>query len=211
MRWEKEWIETTVKLDSRLECPCIVYRGERLPPILFLHGYSFKGRTWATTSVFQLLVKENHGFAAPDMPYGKSTGCTAKRVRDLELNLQVARRVVKECLDGRDPIVVGASLGGRVALHYALRYPVRGLLLLSPYVVGDEEVVQLSSRLRGVPAIIVMGERDFVPHDILEDLANKMGAEFRVYPGAGHAMYLDKPDLFKEDLLRLLERTRKKG
>ncbi len=190
-----------------IECPCLRGRGGE-PGVLFLHGYSFRGLTWARTSVFKLLGEKNVAFAAPDMPYGRSTGCS-KRTRDLRVNLGVAHDSVRACLGGSPPILVGASLGGRVALHYALRYPIRGLLLLSPYIVDDEEVVKLARRLRGIPSLVVVGERDFVPRDILESLASQLGAELKIYPRAGHAMYLDRPDLFKEDLLRILEAARK--
>ncbi len=182
-----------------IECP-ILYNppiGDTLPVIL-LHGYSFTGETWREVGVLDALEKEGISYAAPDMPYGKRTGCT-KKSRSLLLNLRAVEEAVS-LLGGSPPLIVGASLGGRIALYYAAGHEVKGLLLASPAVRDDEEIWELLRRIR-VPVMIIRGSRDFVPPRTHESLARKLGARLVVYEGAGHVLYRDKPGLFIEDLL----------
>jgi len=192
-----------------IECP-LTYNlpKDASPPVLFLHGYNFTGESWKETGVLGVLEDRGIGYAAPDMPYGRRTGCT-KKTRSLPLNLKAVDEVVS-LLGGSPPILVGASLGGRIALYYAAGHAVRGLLLASPAVREDEEIWGLMKRLK-VPALILRGFRDFIPLGIHERLSLKLGARLVVYEGAGHALYRDKPGQFIKDLLdfyELVESTR---
>ncbi len=182
-----------------IECP-IIYNppASNDPPVVLLHGYNFTGKSWREVGVLDALEKRKIGYAAPDMPYGKRTGCT-KKSRSLVLNLRAVREVVS-LLGGSPPLIVGASLGGRIALYYAAGHEVKGLLLASPAVRDDEEVWGLLKRIR-MPVMIIRGSRDFIPPRIHESLALKLGAKLVVYEGAGHVLYRDKPDRFIEDLL----------
>ena len=182
-----------------IECPIIFNPpAGNQSPIVFLHGYNFTGEIWRKVGVLDELEKRIIGYAAPDMPYGKRTGCT-KRSRSLPLNLRAVEEVVS-LLGGSPPLIVGASLGGRIALYYAAGHEVKGLLLASPAVREDEEIWRLLKRIR-MPVRIIRGSRDFVPLRIHESLARKLGARLVVYEGAGHVVYRDKPDRFIEDLL----------
>jgi len=184
------------------EVECRVLYGGRGRPVLLLHGYSFRGRTWEEAGVVGALEEAGYRYAAPDMPYGKSTDCT-KHTRDIELNVEAARRVAERFLGDTRPAIVGASLGGRVALYYAALHGARGLFLASPALREDEPVWDMLRMVRA-PVVIIRGGRDFVPRRVHRKLAKKLGAEIRVYEGAGHAMYLDEPDRFKRDLLEFL-------
>lgn len=168
-------------------------------PVLFLHGFSFTGSTWREIGVLDYLSERGNSWAAPDMPYGRRTDCT-KHTRDIEFNVEAAREVVRRYLDGREPVVVGASLGGRVAVAYGSRYPVKGLLLLAPAIRPGTEEWKAARKIEA-PTLIVAGTRDrIVPLNVLRTLASEMGAKLIVYEDAGHAMYLESPERFMEDL-----------
>ncbi|MCE4625349.1 MAG: alpha/beta hydrolase [Desulfurococcales archaeon] len=185
-----------------VECRVIYEAGTRGPGVLFLHGYSFTGATWREVGVLDVAEELLLPYAAPDMPYGKRTECT-KHSRSIDLNVTAARRVVERFLGGNAPLIVGASLGGRVALYYAARYPVSGLLLASPAISYDDDFWG-PLRRPGYPVVILRGERDFVPRKVLRDLAERLGGEYREYKGAGHAMYLDRPEDFIEDFKQIV-------
>lgn len=191
-----------------IECQVLYELGGE-PPVLLLHGYSFRGRTWAEAGVLGALEERGVRYAAPDMPYGRSTSCT-KRTRDWRLNTELARAVSDRFLGDSRPVIVGASLGGRIALYYAARYGARGLFLASPALRENEPVWDMLRAIRA-PVVIIRGGRDFVPRSVHERLARKLGAELLVYEGAGHAMYLDMPERFVKDLLGFLEKIGGEG
>jgi pimeloyl-ACP methyl ester carboxylesterase len=138
------------------------------------------------------------------MPYGLKSECQP-RTRDVEVNVAVVKGAVQNIFGAVAPVLVGASLGGHVALKYAAaRIPVRGLLLLAPVRVLEESLVEAYRRFR-FPVRIICGSEDrVVSLEELRDLANRLpNAKLTVYEGARHAAYLDNPERFKRDLLEL--------
>ena len=187
-----------------VSCRLLYDEGDR-GLVVFLHGYSFQGQTWYEAGIAGSLAARGYRVAAPYMPYGRSTSCT-RRTRSVEASLAVIDRAVEMLAPGEPPVLVGASLGGRMALHYALARRVRGLFLAAPYLRPDEGLWGELARLRGVPAVVVWGTRDrIVPRDVAERLAEALGARLVVYEGAGHAPYLDRPREFTRDLEAFLD------
>ena len=173
-------------------------------PVVFLHGFSFTSDDWQRTDVTELLKEKRVPFLALDMPYGLKSECQP-RTRDVEVNVAVVRGAVQNIFGAVAPVLVGASLGGHVALKYAAaRFPVRGLLLLAPVRVLEESLVEAYSQFQ-FPVRIVCGSEDrIVSLEELRDLANRLpNAKLTVYEGARHAAYLDNPERFKRDLLEL--------
>jgi pimeloyl-ACP methyl ester carboxylesterase len=197
-------LNSAVAVLEGVECR-VLYGGSRGPPVLLLHGFSFRGDTWREAGVLGALEERGIRYAAPDMPYGRATECTS-RTRDLWFNVEFAWEVVSRFLGGEPPVVVGASLGGRVALYLAASRGARGLVLVAPALRGRELELGVRRRLRGVPALVLWGDRDrVVPRWVVEWVAGELGAELKVYRGAGHALYLDRPGEFVEDLMRFIE------
>jgi pimeloyl-ACP methyl ester carboxylesterase len=173
-------------------------------PVVFLHGFSFTSDDWQRTDVTELLKEKRVPFLALDMPYGLKSECQP-RTRDVEVNVAVVRGAVQNIFGAVAPVLVGASLGGHVALKYAAaRFPVRGLLLLAPVRVLEEPLVEAYRHFQ-FPVRIVCGSEDrIVSLEELRDLANRLlNAKLTVYEGARHAAYLDNPERFKRDLLEL--------
>jgi pimeloyl-ACP methyl ester carboxylesterase len=173
-------------------------------PVVFLHGFSFTSDVWQRTDVTELLKEKRVPFLALDMPYGLKSECQP-RTRDVEVNVAVVREAVQNIFGAVAPVLVGASLGGHVALKYAAaHFPVRGLFLLAPVRVLEESLVEAYSHFQ-FPVRIVCGSEDrIVSLEELRDLANRLSnAKLMVYEGARHATYLDNPERFKRDLLEL--------
>ena len=173
-------------------------------PVVFLHGFSFTSDVWQRTDVTELLKEKRVPFLALDMPYGLKSECQP-RTRDVEVNVAVVRGAVQNIFGAVAPVLVGASLGGYVALKYAAaHFPVKGLLLLAPVRVLEESLVEAYSHFQ-FPVRIVCGSEDrIVSLEELRDLANRLpNAKLTVYEDARHAAYLDSPERFKRDLLEL--------
>lgn len=107
----------------------------RGPTLMLLHGFTGTGEAW---SPFMSALAENWRVIAPDLPGHGGTdapedierytmaGCVA------DLAVLLDEMVEARGGDGR-VVVVGYSMGGRVALHFARAYPerVRGLIVES--------------------------------------------------------------------------------
>ena len=172
-------------------------------PVVFLHGFSFTSDVWQRTGVTELLKEKRIPFLALDMPYGLKTECQPK-TRDVEVNVSVVNAAFQKIFGAAVPVLVGASVGGHVALRYAARFPVKGLLLLAPVRVLEEQLVQVYNQFQFPVRIICGSEDHIVSLEELRNLADKLpNAKLKVYEGEGHAAYLARPDRFRRDLLEL--------
>ena len=101
--------------------------------ILYIHGNRGALDTWGATAQ-ELAKKLNCEVLIFDYPgFGKSGGALA---RNEVAMFESAAAAFRE-LSGREPalpvILYGRSLGSGVAAHLATRYPIRGLILETPY------------------------------------------------------------------------------
>ena len=202
-------LEEAIVSTDIYECKALVRRGRVEPHVVLLHGYAFTSEVWRGIGLLNALADEDIPFVAVDMPYGRSSKCSRKS-RSLESNLAVLDKAV-EMFAVHPPLLVGASLGGYVALHYAVRRPTTGLVLIGPVKVFEEELVSRYSSM-GVPVLIIYGSRDrVVSYSAVERLRNMIPfSRLIVYRGAGHPAYLDNPSRFISDLLRFHEEVRQK-
>jgi pimeloyl-ACP methyl ester carboxylesterase len=172
-------------------------------PVVFLHGYSYTGAVWQHISVTRLLEEKHVPFLALDMPYGSKSECQPHS-RSVEINVSAINEAVHIFFGDATPILVGASLGSHMALQYASRFPVKGLLLVGAVRVLEGPLVQAYIRFK-FPVRLIIGSEDRIAS--LEDLrllADKLpNPKLIVYEGAGHSAYLSSPDRFKRDLLEL--------
>ena len=99
-----------------------VHGGRGSPPVVFVHGLGSAGYLeWR----FNLpVIARRHRVYAPDLPgFGRSD--KPPDGYGIPLFAQVVERYLERQLRGRPqrPVLVGASMGGRVALEVALRNP----------------------------------------------------------------------------------------
>jgi pimeloyl-ACP methyl ester carboxylesterase len=185
------------------KCPALIHEAQGTP-IVFLHGLSYTIEVWQRIGVIDLLVEKKVPFIALDMPYGLKSQCQPKN-RDPQVNVNFAAEAVKSVFGDAVPIVVGASLGGYIALNYAAKHPVKGLLLVAPaYAFENMDLVWKYANFH-FPVRIVWGSNDSViSSEELRTLADKLpNAKMLVYNGAAHSAYQDRPEWFKTDLLKL--------
>lgn len=171
--------------------------------MVFLHGFSYTREVWKNIGATNLLSEKHVPFLALDMPYGSKSECQPKS-HSVEVNVAFAREAIQSTFGSNPPVVVGASLGGHIALLYAARYPVKGLLLVSPTRVFHEELLKVYNKFT-FPVRLIWGSKDtIVSGEDLRNLAAKLpNAKLVTYEGAGHSAYSNEPDRFKRDLMEL--------
>jgi pimeloyl-ACP methyl ester carboxylesterase len=184
------------------KCPALYYTASGAP-IVFLHGLSYTADIWQRIGVLDLLMKKRVPFLALDMPYGLKSQCQPK-TRDPEKNIVFANEAVKTVFGSAVPVIVGASIGGNMALRYASKFPVKGLLLVSPARALDPDLAKGFSQFK-FPTTIIWGSQDnIISGEDMRVLTDKLpNAKLAVYDGANHSAYKDEPDRFKQDLLEL--------
>ena len=183
-------------------CRSLLYLAPGIP-IVFLHGLSYTVDVWERLGVLALLKQKKVSYLALDMPYGAKSECQPK-TRDVEVNIAVAREAVSSTFGNVVPIIVGSSIGGHMALEYAARYPVKGLLLTSPVRALQETLVKAYAGFK-FPIRIIFGSEDrIVSLEEMRTLSDKLpNSKLKIYQSAGHSAYVNRPDLFKQDLMEL--------
>ncbi len=158
--------------------------------IVLLHGMKFQAATWQELGTLKILADAGMRALALDMPgFGKSPACEAEQD-------EVLARFVDREVSGR-PVLLGPSMGGRIALEFAINHPgkISGLILVGA--VGVEENRDRLAEIK-VPTLLVWGSEDQISPTVNSDilLAAIAGAKRVIIKGAPHPCYLDQPETF---------------
>ena len=142
-------------------------------PVVFLPGFTYTADVWQRIGATDLLLEKKVPFLALDMPYGLKTSCHPK-TRNPEANVAFLADAVQAVFGSAVPVLVGASLGGHVALMYAAKFPVKGLLLISPARALTDDLVESYGKFR-FPVRIIWGAQDnIVSGEEMRTLADKV-------------------------------------
>ena len=172
-------------------------------PIVFLHGYSYTNEVWRKIGILAVLEETNIPFLALDMPYGIKSRCKPK-TRNMATSVALIKEVVQSVFGTASPILVGASLGGHVALNYAAVFPVKALFLSAPVRTLQENLLQAYNQFKFPVHVIIGSEDKIASPEELRELTEKLpDGKLTVYENTGHSAYLAFPDRFKRDLLEL--------
>jgi len=184
------------------KCQVLHYNATGVP-IVFLHGLSYTIEVWQRIKIAELLIEKRVPFLALDMPYGIKSRCQPK-TRDPQKNIEVVYEAAQTVFNSEVPVLVGASIGGNMALHYASKFPVRGLLLVAPDRALEKDLAQAYKRFE-FPVTIIWGSEDnIIAGEEMRTLVDKLpNAKLIVYDGASHSAYKDQPEKLKHDLLEL--------
>ncbi|HSV49977.1 MAG TPA: alpha/beta hydrolase [Candidatus Acidoferrales bacterium] len=194
---------TTLDL-AGYQCQALYNKGKGGTPIVFLHGLSYDISVWQHVKITDSLTEKKIPFLALDMPYGTKSQCEPK-TRDPQANVALVAEATKSIFGDEAPILVGASIGGYIALSYAAKYPVKGLFLVAPAYAFKEMDLALKYPNFHFPVRIVWGSNDTViSSEEMRTLVDKLpNAKLLVYNNAAHSAYQDQPEWFKTDLIKL--------
>ncbi|MFW6180400.1 MAG: alpha/beta fold hydrolase [Spirochaetota bacterium] len=177
------------------QCRMISHHGEG-PCIVLLHGLMFTSDVWNDIGLLHKLVKHNIPFKAVDMPYGQKSQCVPK-TNDPGINMGIVARATPN-----DAVLIGASLGGYLALRHGVANQVAGLLLIAPAMSLQKELSAHYDRMRTKKVSLIYGEADpVVPLEEMKELSRQLNAELKIYEKARHAAYLDHPERFNNDVI----------
>lgn len=171
--------------------------------ILLLHGKSFKSETWQKLGTMHLMAGIGHDVTAVDLPgYGETVDSYHGDQSKFILSI-----IQSELLSGNHPVLISPSMSG----EYSVQFVGEHSDLLSGYVpvapVATSSVSQDILQNLKVPTLIVYGENDTTP------MAKQAPHNLRIMPNsqevplksAGHAAYLDQPDVFHKLLYNFME------
>lgn len=169
--------------------------------VVLLHGMKFQAETWRDLGTLQVLSDQQLRVVAVDMPgFGKSPASDRPPIEVLS--------AVFEQLGLEQAVLIGPSMGGRIAMEFAIAHPQRiaGLVLVGA--VGVEENKAKLGTITA-PCLIVWGEDDQVsPIANSEILLNALpNAQREIVPMAPHPCYLAQPEHWHA-LLRTFFTTR---
>lgn len=173
-------------------------------PLVFLHGLSNNIEIWQRIGITDLLDNKHIPYLSLDMPYGEKSICNPK-TRDVEKNITFIYDAIENIFGSHiPPILVGASIGGNMALHFASRFQVKGLVLISPAHALEENLTQNYSNFN-FPSTIIWGSEDnLIASEDMRTLTTKLpNSKLVIYQNAAHSAYRDKPEQFKRDILEL--------
>lgn len=162
---------------------------------MLLHGYMYTSDVWNDIGLLRLLEKKGIPFKAVDMPYGHRSE-SFPRSADPARNIGILAAACPP-----DAFIIGASLGGYMALKYCTENPARGIIVVSPVMSLQRDLVSRYPRVSARVSIICGREDNVVHREEIRRLARLLGTGFIVYENAGHAAYLDQPQRFNEDVL----------
>jgi abhydrolase domain-containing protein 14 len=183
-------------------------REARKPAIVLFHGNAFSLDNWKKIGTLEVLSKLGNPVFAVDLPIGK--GSKSQKI-DESSSKEYSRMVpwVEKIFraigidESTKVVIVGPSLGGGVALSYALAHPqkISALVLIAPALgaLGDFEKEKISDI--NMPVLLLWGESDnvFPLGEYGKPLKEQLSrSKLLILRGAGHAAYLDKPEEFNE-------------
>jgi len=169
---------------------CLAAGDKTARDIVLLHGMKFQAATWQELGTLKVLADAGMRALAVDMPgFGKSPACEAEQDG-------VLTEFINRETSGK-PVLLGPSMGGRIALEFAINHPqqVSGLILVGA--VGVEENRDRLAEIK-VPTLLIWGSEDRIsPVANSEVLLGAVeGAERVLLKGAPHPCYLDQPETF---------------
>ena len=162
--------------------------------VVLLHGMKFQAETWRELGTLEVLAAIGLHVLAMDMPgFGKSPACAVQPVEVL------TQLFAQQGLDRA--VLIGPSMGGRIALEFAIRHSQRiaGLVLVGA--VGVEENRAGLAAITA-PSLIVWGGEDQVSPLTNSDLllAELQNSTREIYPEAPHPCYLVQPERWHASL-----------
>ncbi len=160
------------------------------PPVLLLHGATFRAELWVETGTMRRLAKRGYYVVAADLPgHGKyvNTGLP----RD-----EIMWRLIEK-MGLKRPIVIGHSMGGAYAMSLIAAH---SDALLGAVLVAPAQIERYLAKLkhRTLPVLVLWGTQDtMVPLRRSKSLLSALPhSRLVLLEGASHECYLQQNEAF---------------
>lgn len=178
--------------------------------IVLMHGWSFTSKNWEEVGAFAKLSRLGFNVFSPDYP-GFGLSPSSQRYAIQRGNVGNGPLFIHDyvkTLGLQKVTVLGASMGGGMAISFAIEMPemVESVIAVAPaWIEGKKDQLRNISK----PVMFIWGSQDTVVPVSLgpEYSALVRGSRLKIIDGAKHPAYLDKPEEFfasVEDFLRSL-------
>ncbi len=169
-------------------------------PVVILHGASFNAEIWVKTGTLEAIAKAGWKAISVDMPgFGKTERNNFDNVESF-LNEFFKKLGIDRA------VIAGASLGGREALAFSIKYPSRviGLILVGAVSVWIYE--EMLNRIKDIPALLIWGSEDNIsPKENYQILMKHLKNSRLSIIGKIHPCYLEEPVSFNKELSNFLK------
>lgn len=171
--------------------------------ILLLHGKSFKSETWEKLGTLHLMAALGHLVVAVDLPgYGETTAAY-----NGDKSKFTASIIQSPFLSGTHPVLISPSMSGEYSVKFVGEHSdlISGYIPVAP--VATSSVSQDVLKTIKVPTLIMYGENDNTPmaKQAPQNLGVMPNSREVIFKNAGHAAYLDQPDLFHKMLYNFMK------
>lgn len=162
-------------------------------PVVLLHGASFNAEVWEKTGTTEAIASSGWRAISVDMPgFGKSERGSFESVTPF------LYRFTEE-VGAKAAVILGASLGGKEALAYAVTYPERVIGLVLVGAVGVWLYEDRLDRISDKPALLIWGSEDTIsPPENYRTLQKHLKRSELHMLGRIHPCYLEEPEKFNE-------------
>ncbi|XP_039255804.2 putative protein-lysine deacylase ABHD14B [Styela clava] len=163
--------------------------------ILLLHGMKFSSETWLELKTLEKLAEWGYRAVAVDLPeYGNSKSAKLKGTQADFIH------GICQKLSINKPVIISPSMSGGFSLPYLIEHGnnMSGYVPVAPVSTGS--YINQYSSVR-VPTLIVYGDRDAtLGTTSFKHLSGIPNHTVLKIPNAGHACYLDQPDVWHNNL-----------
>ncbi len=169
-------------------------------PFLLFHGARFNAFTYKETGTIDAIAEANFKAISVDFPgYGKSSSGNFGGLSEF-INSFIETLKIKE------PVLLGASMGGEAVLGFAVKYPEKVGALVLVGAVGVTSYERDLHKLDGKPVLLIWGSHDNVSSRSNAELIQKYVKSSKfVTVGKQHACYLDDSAGFNEKIKDFLK------
>ena len=163
--------------------------------MLFLHGKAFQAETWKELGTLQAAIDAGFSVLAIDLPgFGKTA--------EAEIAPEIIINKVMEATAQTAVILIGPSMGGKIAMEFSLENPNKVMALV---LIGAVGVQENKDQLHELPesTLIIWGENDQISDPANGTLLNESISDSHliIFKGAKHPCYLEQPKLWHDTLL----------
>jgi abhydrolase domain-containing protein 14 len=183
------------------------------PTVVLFHGNAFSLDNWKETKTLDALTSADFPVYAIDLPVGKgskSDKVDESKFRAYKDILPIIESIFSKLGIGfRDLVIVGPSLGGGLAVSYALAHQKRivALVLIAPALHRLDQKEQDEVSNLDMPILLIWGDKDTVIplEEFGRPLKNQLShSKLLILKDTGHSAYLEKPSEFNEILTDFL-------